>query len=73
MDNQTAGGVTRKERKRQYKKKSFAGRIGRPSKVKRLQETLDKNAAELQQIKSRLSVIKKSKSKALERAKFMER
>ena len=62
-----------KERKRQYKKKTFAGRSGRPSKVKRMQEKFSKNETKLKTITSRLSAIKQSESKAINRVKIMER
>ena len=67
MDNKIASSVERKERKRRGR------RTGRPSKIKRLQERLGKNAAKLQHIESRLFVAKKSESKALKQAKGMER
>lgn len=67
MDDKIASSVERKERKRRGRRK------GRPSKIKRLQETLVKNAAELQYIESRLRTAKKSESKALSQAKVMER
>ena len=67
MEDKIAGNVIRKERKR------HECRTGRPSKVKRLQETLGKNAAKLQQTESRIFVAKNSESEALNQAKVMER
>ena len=67
MEDKIAGNVIRKERKRHGR------RTGRPSKVKRLQETSGKNAAKLQQTESRIFVAKNSESEALNQAKVMER
>ena len=62
-----------KKETRQCKKRSFAGRKGRPIKVKRLQETLNKNESTLQQLRSEVATIKKTASKAVDRSKVMER
>ena len=66
----TASNSKGNERKRKYKKKTFAGR---PSKVKRMQEKFSKNEARLKTLNSRLSSLKQSESKAINQAKLMER
>ena len=73
MDDEDTGSK-RKERKRLYHKRNVAaGRKGRPSKVKRLQETLKKHETKFKKVNSRLSAIKHSELKAIEQAKVMER
>ena len=73
MDARVDASTKEKKRKRQYKKKTFAGQSGQPSKVKRMQETFRENERKLKTVTCRLSAIKQSESKAINRAKQMER
>ena len=67
MDDKIADSITRKEQNRRGR------RTGRPSKVKRLQGTLEKSTTRLKQIETSLSVAKKLESEAFSQAKAMER